>query len=114
MKYTCIQTPKNAPEFDLEKGRYSTNISILRFYNLDDTLNFKYTIVESVRSPDHNSQIVETVDDIPPSIVSVNIDCRHIVEKVGEGTGWVIIEYPVSSPIYVKATYTSNRDIEMG
>gem|GEM_PF-5565867 len=114
VKYTCIQTPKNAPEFGLEKGRYSTDISILRFYNLNEVLSFKYTIVESVRSPDHNSQIVETTDDIPPSIVSVNIDCRHIVEKVGEGTGWIIIEYPITSPIQVTATHTSNRDIEIG
>ncbi|MGH9921497.1 MAG: hypothetical protein ACRD38_01960 [Nitrososphaerales archaeon] len=79
-----IQTPNKAPEFGLEKGRYSTNISILH-YNKDTILNVKHTIVQSARAPDHNSQIIETADDIP-FIASVEIDCMYIVEKAGEGT----------------------------
>ncbi|MGH9878857.1 MAG: hypothetical protein ACRD5H_14590, partial [Nitrososphaerales archaeon] len=111
IKYTCIQTPQNAPEFGLEKGRYSTNISILH-YNKDTILTVKHTIVQSVRAPDHNSQIIETADDIP-FIASVEIDCMYIVEKAGEGTGWIIIEAPQEDKIQVKAVHTSNRDMEM-
>ena len=80
---------------------------------MDIILNVKHTIVESVRAPDHNSQIVETTDDIPISITSVDIDCKHIVEKAGEGTGWVIIEAPAEHQIQVKAIHTARGDIEI-
>jgi hypothetical protein len=113
IQYICIQTPKNGPEFGLEKGRYSTNINILHYENSDETLTIKYTIVDSVRAPDHNSQVVEMTVDIPPLIASVDIDCRHIVEKVGEGTGWVIFDSPVGPLIQFKATHTANRDLEI-
>ncbi|MGH9922442.1 MAG: hypothetical protein ACRD38_06800 [Nitrososphaerales archaeon] len=113
IKYTCIQTPQNAPEFGLEKGRYSTNISILRFDNLDTTLSVKQIIVESVRAPDHNSQVVEMTLDIPPNVASVDTDCTHIMEKVGEGTGWVIIEADQNYQIQVKSIHSSKGDIEV-
>ncbi|MGH9921131.1 MAG: hypothetical protein ACRD38_00105 [Nitrososphaerales archaeon] len=37
----------------------------------------------------------------------------YIVENIGEGTGWVIIEAPQEHKMQVKAVHTSNRDMEM-
>ncbi|MFY3740502.1 MAG: hypothetical protein HMLIMOIP_000941 [Candidatus Nitrosomirales archaeon] len=53
------------------------------------------------------------IDDIPVSMASVDIDCTHIIENIGEGTGWIIIEAPQEHQIQVKAVHTSRGDMEI-
>ncbi|MGH9878204.1 MAG: hypothetical protein ACRD5H_11245 [Nitrososphaerales archaeon] len=61
---------------------------------------------------DHNSQIVETTHNIP-FMASVEIDCMYIVEKAGEGTGWIIIEAPQEHKIQVKAVQLMSDFLEI-